>query len=568
MKLEEILKSPQIELHEVEDKNESMIRLPIINQNLHLRIVKLAEEIGIFDQFRLAEPNPNSSSLWFFHRLYKFTKRREDLELYESHVKKFEWTEHDEKYGSLLNHYLVLCEDTKSPVYIELVRTSIEEALSYVPIEEEIAREIYERRIHSITDKVMSNSSKDKIEEAKAKALEEPRQEEIEKTQQDLIKFRQSHAFSWAAKLCLDTGSQEDLHLVVRAYNNTLEWDNGYFGTEDDLRVLFQATRRDFIRHEYRKRVLEEAETEWKLGGSFDDLIELFFMTRLPEDRDLVDKIMYRGIKALKRGVSTNFSNFTHRLFDLHRATGDKRYLAEYESLTVTRNGKKKHPAYIGENPLVVLPVFEVTKDPRYISEIEAHCKSAIEKREYRSAEAIYFRMFELTGNRDYFVKAREMFEKIREEVSEEKPILSLENIFGAVDKVVSAQDEAQKILHGEPEDDEDYTRQSFLPSREKMNELEVAARLSGDVDILTRYALHNSSNPRDIGDLRRNISLLIEMQGGTMTYLNHLLNLYQITGASEDFEEIRRRFQIYVADEHNIVEHEDLLGQIAFKKY
>ena len=98
------------------------------------------------------------------------------------------------------------------------------------------------------------------------------------------------------------------------------------------------------------------------------------------------------------------------------------------------------------------------------------------------------------------------------------------------------------------------------------MNELEVASRLSCDVNTLTRYALHNP-NQKDINDLRRDISLLFEMHGSSTTYLSHLFDLYQITGASKDLKEIRRRFRTYVTDKHEIVEHEDLLNQIAYKR-
>jgi len=74
-----------------------------------------------------------------------------------------------------------------------------------------------------------------------------------------------------ATDLCSITKSQEDLSFVVKALNYFLELKGDHFDIEDKLRLLFQATRRDAIRVEYIRHVLEKAETNWYLGSSFND---------------------------------------------------------------------------------------------------------------------------------------------------------------------------------------------------------------------------------------------------------------------------------------------------------
>jgi len=113
-------------------------------------------------------------------------------------------------------------------------------------------------------------------------------------------------------------------------------------------------------------------------------------MTRLQEDRKLLDQILVKGIQTWKKGIDTNFSNFTDRLIDLYKVTGNRSYLEKYESLIIIKDGKKRHPAFMKDNPLIAFPIFIATKDFKYIREIDDYCKSAIEKKEYRTAEDIF----------------------------------------------------------------------------------------------------------------------------------------------------------------------------------
>ena len=105
-----------------------MTRNPIINTNRYQRIICLAEDTGIFNEFRLAKPI-NPFSLWFYYELYKFTKEKCDLKLYENNVNKIDWSENDQKEGIPLYYYLALYEETNNNLYRDLIRTSIENLL-------------------------------------------------------------------------------------------------------------------------------------------------------------------------------------------------------------------------------------------------------------------------------------------------------------------------------------------------------------------------------------------------------------------------------------------------------
>jgi len=167
--------------------------------------------------------------------------------------------------------------------------------------------------------------------------------------------------------------------------------------------------------------------------------------------------------------------------------------------------------------------------------------------------------MFELTKDKDYFVIARRIFERTREEVSDDKPILSLEKIVNAFGDVMSAHNEAVKVFY------EDFNdKNNYYLSQKQMNELEVLSRLVYDIDTLIKYSKYYP-NKKDLDDLRKYISILSVINGSKST-LNRLFDLYQLTGLKQDYEKIRRSFDSYVAGNHDIFEHKNLLEQIAYE--
>ena len=76
MELEHILQSPQIKIHSLKEfKRKYHPERNIIHSEKHKNIVRLADEVGIFNLFRKQLPNQSSRSLWFFKNLltYWFT---------------------------------------------------------------------------------------------------------------------------------------------------------------------------------------------------------------------------------------------------------------------------------------------------------------------------------------------------------------------------------------------------------------------------------------------------------------------------------------------------------------
>lgn len=227
-----------------------------------------------------------------------------------------------------------------------------------------------------------------------------------------------------------------------------------------------------------------------------------------------------------------------------------------------TKKGKKIHPAHMNENPLGVLPIFKATGDKKYIPDIETYCQSAINKNEYRTAEHVYFKLFEITKEKKYFDKAKEMTEIMKENVSKEKLILSPRNILESLDKVLSAQNKTQEILT-----EKVYEKPSIMPSLKEMNELEVSIRIGSDINTLLKYVT-KFRNDKDVEELRMSISLLEEMTDlNSSMALGYLFDLYQITEDKTDLDNIRKRFESYISKELNLMEAEDLLKQISYRK-
>ena len=95
------------------------------------------------------------------------------------------------------------------------------------------------------------------------------------------------------------------------------------------------------------------------------------------------------------------------------------------------------------------------------------------------------------------------------------------------------------------------------------MNEAQVAARISSDVDALIRY-VYVSPTQEDINSLRKNISILDEMSADDFVIRGDLFDLYQITGASEDYTRIKKSFESFAAQDSNIGRCSLLLKQIS----
>ncbi len=565
MKLEEVLKSQEIKIYESEKKEDK----GIINNERYNEIVKIANDVGVIELFRKSHLE-FSHQLYFFHNLNKLTKKNEDLDLYENHVNNFNWSgDDDKKYSSYLHHWLNLCEGAKREKYISLIRCELDEAFSYVPSQKEINEQLLENRRSMISNAMIFDQSKRKIEKAKKKAVKEPTKKEMEEVSRHLYKFKLSNAFEKAARLYSISNSIEDLSVVIRLYNSLSEFETHHsIFTDNSLETIFKTSRKNAVREEYVNRLLKDAEDDFFVGSSFDRLTDLFLLTKLPEDKELVDKLMERGISLLKKRKSTNFGNFTDRFFDLYKFTRDEKYINNFKSLEIEVNGERKHPYFIPKvvNINTTFPVFIATKNPKYIPELESHCSLLIKKKHYRSAENVYFEIFKATNNKDYLNKAREMFEIIKEEGSEEKPIISLEGLFGIIDKSIKTTNESQKVFYEEatsqkiPEESEEF---SIMPTREKMNEIEVSSRIMQNTRTLLKYLKHDN-NKKDLDELRKNISLLDELNGFP-TNFGYLFDLYQLSGDNKDLTEIENKFKKYVSVEHHITEHENLLKELAY---
>ena len=394
--------------------------------------------------------------------------------------------------------------------------------------------------------------------------LEDPTQKEVEKVVQRACSSRLAYAFGQAVQLYDISRSTLDLSRAIESYNYFLvDADHGnkpnfFFSAISGLTGLLKSTRRNAIREEYRRITLDEAREEQNLGSSFDSMKDLFLMARLSEDRASVEELVDRGTVLLRNEITSDFSGFVDGLFDLFKATGDRSFLDMYESMTMTVDEKKFHPDYFDENPLIALPLFQATGDSAYIPDIIAYCESSIEKEEYRTAEAIYFEMFQLTGDKGYFDKARELLEITKERASAEKPFLNLTSLFSSLDQEISSEGAIYTAVTGET-----YEHGSFMPSRRIMNEAQVAARISSDVDALIRY-VYVSPTQEDINSLRKNISILDEMSADDFVIRGHLFDLYQITGASEDYTRIKKSFESFAAQDSNIGRCSLLLKQIS----
>ena len=130
--------------------------------------------------------------------------------------------------------------------------------------------------------------------------------------------------------------------------------------------------------------------------------------------------------------------------------------------------------------------------------------------------------------------------------------------MFSSLDQEISSEGAIYTAVTGET-----YEHGSFMPSRRIMNEAQVAARISSDVDALIRY-VYVSPTQEDINSLRKNISILDEMSADDFVIRGHLFDLYQITGASEDYTRIKKSFESFAAQDSNIGRCSLLLKQIS----
>lgn len=567
MNVEEILNSPEISIFD-SSKFEEIKESKIINQSKYKETIALAENIGLFNLFRKQFPNSYSISLSFFRELYDLTNDKDDLELYRNYVESFEWSKNDNKYSIYFNHWIFLCKKLRGTKYLNKVRYYIDSAFSFTPDPEDIQEEIISNRRSDITHNILFGKSKREIEEAKINAFKEPTDKEIKEVVRRLCSFKLSRAFESASKLYAISEEAEDLSRAVDSYNryfeceNESEHPNFFFNAKRGLELLLRTSRRNDIREEYKRRALEEGEEDWMVGTAFSDLKDLFLMTKLREDKNKVDEFIDRGIDLLKKGVSTNFANYIEKLFELFKFSGDRSYLDKYESIISMRRGKKIHPAHIGDNPLVIFPIFEITRDAKYIPIIERYCKSSIEKHEYRTAEHFYFRIFELTGDKKYFDRAREIRDTFKDEVSEEKKLLDSKILLKSLNKVLKAHAETSEILKEE-------RTESFAtnPPLEFLNEVEVSSRISYNINNYVKY-LKYYYDLNDVDDLRKNISILEEMSHGKMMVLGNLLDLYQITGDVMDLNMIKDSFQNYVRTEHDLFENKIVLEVLGRREF
>lgn len=560
MKLEEVLQSRQIEIHNAEEfkRKSSLEKRNIINPERHKDIVNLAHEVGIFSLFRKQLPNQSSHSLWFFKELYDFTKDHKDLELYTHHVENFQWKDDDKKYSSYLNHWIFLCKELKNKKYLEIIRNEIDNSFSFIPKPEDILKQIQKDRYSNITNSILFKPNKGKIEKARRTAFREPTNKEVEKVINRLTSLKLSRSFSSASKLYSISENVEDLARAVDYYNkfleceNKTEYPNFFFNAREGLKILLKTSKRNAIREEYKNKSLEQVKEDWMVGTAFSNIKDLFLITRLPYDKRTLDELIEKGINLLENGISTNFSNYTEELFELFEATKNKDYLEKYESIHSIKN-KNNH--------LVALSIFEATGDHKYLPDIEDYCQTTVKKSEYKIAEHIYFKMFEVTKDKKYFNKAKEMTEIMKEAVSEEKYIITPEIIYKSLNKVLSAQNKTQEMLTGE---NQEYF--SVMPSLKEMNQLEVSIRISENINILLKYTT-KFPDDKDIKDLRMNISLLEEITTfNSDITLDYLFDLYQITGNYQDLDKIKSKFESYILEEPDIMKSEMLLKKMAYK--
>ncbi|VVB78097.1 Uncharacterised protein [uncultured archaeon] len=545
MNLESVLNSPQIELHEIKEEEKDILK--ILNESRHQDIIKVAKEEGI-------------------SRLVK-NKSVRYWESLKAKVDKYMSSKKARRDPDYLYYQLEFFERTKANEYIINVRKGIREALEYVPSKKQIGKEIGENRMMRVTSKIMDNSDEEEIKKARDKVLKNPTKKEIEVAGKRLYELRLIGIMGVSTELYSKTNQNEDLARAIHVHNTLLKWSDNDFPDmtiEDNLVSLLKLTKRNAIREEYRKTLLKEAQNDFYVGSSFDRMADLFFMTRIKEDKESADKLMEKGIDLIKNNKDTNFGNFTGKFFELYDFTGDKSYLEKFKSMAWIVDGEEYHPHFMGTGSTAI-SLFHATKDKKYLPEIESYSELMAKKGNFRSAEGIYFMMFENTKEKEYLIKAREMFEKMNNEGTNEKPIISPNEVFGAINSVMSAMNDTRNMVLEETGDAwKKEEVESICPEESYFSELENAVELGIETGVRMRYLKNHVEYPEDLDKIRKNIGMLFEMKMGPhISFFNHLFDLYQITGANEDLSEIRKRLKNYSKGKHGGVEPCELIGTL-----
>ena len=285
-------------------------------------------------------------------------------------------------------------------------------------------------------------------------------------------------------------------------------------------------------------------------------------MTRLSEDKKSVEDLIERGIFLVQNELDIDFIQFSDRLLDLYKATGERKFIEMYESMTTT-TGEKRHPFdSVYDDVSIALPVFEATGDVTYIPNVIAYCESFIREKKYRTAESIYFDLFKHTGDKSYFDKARDMFEITKECASEENPALHYVSFFSALDESVKEHGTLSQALSGR-----EYEHESLMPSKGQMNEMEVMARVSQDVRTLMKYA-RVTQDQDDINSVRKNISVLHDIGMDDCIIIGHICDLYQVSGASKDYDLIKKGFKSFVSHDPSFFENKRMLELIMYEGF
>ena len=545
MNLEEVLESPEIELHEIEKEEYNIPE--VIDSARHQEIIAIAEKEGMFNSMK-RKGNGYQRKL-------------------KAKVDKYLSSKRARKDPTYLYYLLELFEETKDDAYIANVRKGIKEALCYVPTVKEIGKEIGETRMRNITSKLLDDSDEEDVKKTRGKALKSPKKREIEEARKSLYESRLRDVIELSAELYKKTRSEEDLARAVHVHNTLVEWSDKDFPDltiEQNLVSLLTLTKKNAIREEYRNRMLKEAEEDFYVGSSFDRMVDLFFMTRLPEDKELADKLMERGIELIKEGKSTNFGNFTGKFFELYEFTKDLSYLEKFRSMAVQVDEEEWHPHFMGTGSTAI-PIFLATEDRKYIPEIKSYCEVMEKKGNFKTAHGIYFTLFEKTKEKVYLTKAREMLKRVRNNGSAERPILSPKKVFDAINEVVSAMNETRNMVLEDMGDSwkKEEADQIFM-GEEFVRELEDTVRTSSETNMLMRYLKNHVEYPEDIDTVRRNLTTLFNMKHGPhVDFFNNLFDLYQVTGSVEDLDEIRKRVREYSSKRSEAIWQSDLLKAV-----